>query len=345
MNKLMKRSLWQVGVITVALTGTTMMTTTTANAYVFDAAKFQKGLVPDTRQAPFSAVVFLVNTETGESGSGVLIGPDTVLTAAHVVLEDRENAGANDWPTRVINPRNLSVRPAYGGATGATAERYPFGFHYRGSAISVPPQYFRAAIQPQTPGADPGDFDFAIVHLNRPVRDAEPLALGELRAEDVNRELISVAGFPGALGPGHSGEPENSNDNMYVDSGYANSVSDHQIMTTTVNWSQGSSGGPVLNQLNQVVGVVSSSNSHGNFASRIDANMNCWIQEAMADTTTMLSNESVRGRWVNFGKEKVYFDDSGTATEMVTVEPSNLGVLDLSLPGTSGNGSKGHDEL
>ncbi|MFC4760386.1 trypsin-like serine peptidase [Fructobacillus durionis] len=345
MNKIIKRSVLQAGIIAIAMAGTTVTVAPAADAYVFDAVKFQKGLVPDTRQAPFSAVVFLLNTETGESGSGVLIGPDTVLTAAHVVLEDRENARPEDWPTRMVNPNNLSVRPAYGGATGATAERYPFGHHYRGAAISIPPQYFRTALQPQAPGADPGDYDFAIIHLNRPVRDAEPLALGELRQADARRELISVASFPGALGPGHDGEPENSNDNMYVDSGHADSISDHQIMTTSVNWSHGSSGGPVLNQQNQVVDVVSSSNAHGNFASRIDANMNCWIQEAMADVSLMLTNENVRGRWVDFGKEKVYFDDSGAATEAMALEPSNLGVLDLSIPGTSGNGSKGHDEL
>lgn len=51
------------------------LTDNQASAYVFDTAKFQKGQVPDTRRSPFSSVVFIVDGETGDSASGVLIAP------------------------------------------------------------------------------------------------------------------------------------------------------------------------------------------------------------------------------------------------------------------------------
>nr|WP_282570639.1 hypothetical protein [Fructobacillus parabroussonetiae] len=132
---------------------------------------------------------------------------------------------------------------------------------------------------------------------------------------------------------------------MYVDSGRAESISTNQITTRQVNWSHGSSGGPILNRFNQVVGVVSSSNSLGNYATRITPAANCWIQEAMTDVTGMLTPENVRNRWVSFGNERVYFDDRSTARQVMAVEPSNLGVLDLSIPGVAGNSSPRHDEL
>ncbi|MCK8617168.1 hypothetical protein LNP00_02130 [Fructobacillus sp. M158] len=153
-------------VVTATMLTTTMAASPVSHAYVFDEAKFQKGRVPDTRQAPFSSVVLIVNHATGESGSGVLIGPDTVLTAAHVVMTDREGASDDDWPTRVANPRNLMIQPAYGGENGSDQERFPFGDGYQGRAISVSPEYLRDAILPNAPGADPGDHDLAIIHLS-----------------------------------------------------------------------------------------------------------------------------------------------------------------------------------
>ncbi|MBS9334570.1 trypsin-like peptidase domain-containing protein [Fructobacillus sp. M1-13] len=315
-------------------------------AYVFDSAKFQKGRVPDTRQAPFSSVVLIVNQATGDSGSGVLIGPDTVLTAAHVAMSEQAGASQDDWPTRVTNPSDLIIEPAYGGQTGSDGERYPFGQHYQGAAISVPPRYLQDALNPYAPEADPGDHDVALIHLSRPIPNAEVLPLGELRAQDIDQELISAVGFPATLGPGSLTEPENQNDSMYVDSGYAESISTNQLTTRQVNWSHGSSGGPILNRFNQVVGIVSSSNSNGNYATRITPELNCWIQEAMVDVTNMLTSENVANRWVSFGRERVFFDDQSTARQMVSDEPTNLGVLDLSIPGTSGNVTFGHhDEL
>ncbi|MBS9336142.1 trypsin-like serine peptidase [Fructobacillus papyrifericola] len=240
-----------------------------ADAYVFNPVKFQKGRVPNTRQAPFSSVVLIINRQTGESGSGVLIGPDTVLTAAHVVMSNRQGGDPDDWPTRIGNPRDLTIEPAYGGETGSMGERYPFGQHYRGASISISPAYLRDALVPNAPGADPGDHDLALIHLSRPVENAEVLPLGELRAEDIASEPISAIGFPATLGPGSMTEPENENDSMYVDTGLAESISTNQIATQQVNWAHGSSGGPILNRVNQVVGIVSSSNSLGNYATRI----------------------------------------------------------------------------
>ncbi|GAP02235.1 heat-shock protein htrA serine protease [Fructobacillus pseudoficulneus] len=325
----------QLSVLTLTMLLGVQMTNNHADAYVFDTAKFQKGQVPDTRQAPFSSIVFIVDGETGDSASGVLIAPDTVLTAAHVVLRERDGAAANpsDWPRQLINPSSLSIRPAYGGDSGATAERYPFGWYYHGQTVSIPAEYFEAALRP---GGDAGDNDIALIHLNQPVQGAPTLSLAEFRPQDVNREIVSVIGFPATLGPGNNAEPENLENRMYADYGTVATITGRQLLTTNVNWSNGNSGGPMLNAFNQVVGIVSASNSYGNFATRIDSGLNCWIQERMHEHEQALAPENSSGRWRQLGNQRVYFDQNGEATAIVSQEnEDNLGVLDLSLPGRS----------
>ncbi|MBS9336141.1 hypothetical protein [Fructobacillus papyrifericola] len=53
----------------------------------------------------------------------------------------------------------------------------------------------------------------------------------------------------------------------------------------------------------------------------------------------------MRNRWVSFGNERVFFDEQSTARQVMAVEPSNLGVLDLSMPSAAGNSSPRHDDL
>ncbi|MDF7636839.1 S1 family peptidase [Leuconostocaceae bacterium ESL0958] len=335
----------KIGLLLIACLSWLLAAVPKGHAYVFDSAKFQKGLVPDTSRSPFNAVVYIVNTETGHSGSGVLIGPDTVLTAAHVVLDDVEGAQPADWPRRLVDPRQLLVRPGYPGNDEADRQRNAASQQYRGAALSIPPAYFRAAMLPAGPDSDPGDHDLAIIHLNRPVPNAPTLPLGELRAQDIASTMISAVGYPATLGPGNEAAPENSQERMYVDTGWAESVASHQIASRTVNWAHGNSGGPILNQANQVVGIVSASNSQGNYATRINPEAACWIHEAMAEPATMLTPENVRNQWRRFGREQIYFDGQGTATQIMAIEPSAVGALDLSRPGVANNESAGHDEL
>lgn len=167
------------------------------------------------------------------------------------------------------------------------------------------------------------------------------LPLGEFRPQDINRSIVSAIGFPATLGPGNMNEPENQDDRMYADYGTVSAITGRQLLTTNINWSHGSSGGPLLNSFNQVVGIVSSSNAYDNFATRIDSGLNCWIQERMHEHDQDLAPENSRRRWRQLGNQRVYFDHNGEATAIVGQKNAdNFGVLDLSLPGRAN-----HSEL
>ncbi|MBS9338026.1 trypsin-like serine protease [Fructobacillus sp. M2-14] len=328
-----KLRMLQVGLAALTFTGSAVTVVNPASAFVFDPVKFQKGRVPNTRMAPFSSIVFIVDEETGETGSGVLIAPDTVLTAAHVVMRNRapsaRSGGSSLWPRQLINPSSLHIRPAYGGNTGSDFERYPFGWNHHGESVSIRADYFQEALRP---GGDSGDNDIALIHLNAPIEGAPVLPLGEFRRQDLDRrELVTAIGFPAFLGGGNQGMPFNHNDSMYVDSGTIDAMTGRQLLSRNLNWTNGDSGGPIINSRNQVVGIMSASNSYGSFATRIDSELTCWIRQQMASRSEALAPHLVSHRWRQLGNRRVYFDEYGVAT-MITAQGSADEPMDLSLP-------------
>ncbi|MCO0832461.1 serine protease [Fructobacillus sp. W13] len=224
---------------------------------------------------------------------------------------------------------------------GPEAVRYPYGHQYRGQSVSVRADYFDQALRPE---GDAGDNDLALIRLNMPVFGADVLPLAEFRPQDVNREVVSAVGFPSSLGYGHNGGPGNDNDNMYVDYGTIEAMTNRQLLTQNVDWTNGQSGGPILNSQNQVVGIISASNEYGNFATRIDADLNCWIQQQLTNHDEELAPSSARGRWRQLGNRRVYFDADGVAVRITTQRDGNDGEepLDLSIPK---NKNHTHDEL
>ncbi|MCO0832460.1 hypothetical protein NFX39_05125 [Fructobacillus sp. W13] len=111
-----KLRLLQAGLVALTILAGAVSGTESASAFIFNPVKFQKGRVPDTSLSPFSSVVFIVDELTGESGSGVLIAPDMVLTAAHVVLRNRApqtaSGGSHLWPRQLIEPSSMRILPA-----------------------------------------------------------------------------------------------------------------------------------------------------------------------------------------------------------------------------------------
>jgi V8-like Glu-specific endopeptidase len=180
----------------------------------------------DTTLYPFDTVVFINDTigGTGFQASGVLISPDEVLTASHVVFNSTLGAATN-----------ITVAPGY------NAGSRPFGTA-TGTFIHF------SNIQ------DPGDIiftqqsqlDYAVIHLSRPFTGLGTMGLGSNFAGG----LVNVAGYPAVL----NGQLQNIQENLTVDPNFT--------VFEGATLGPGSSGGPVWvtdsNGLPFVVGLVSS---------------------------------------------------------------------------------------
>jgi V8-like Glu-specific endopeptidase len=180
----------------------------------------------DSKSYPYDTVVYITDTIGGTAwqGSGVLISPDEVLTASHVVYSSTYGTASN-----------ITVTPAY------NAGSQPFG-----SATETYIHYFQ--IQ------DPGDlisiqqsqYDYAVIHLSKPFTGLGTMGL----RSNFSGGLANVTGYPGAFGGQMITSPQ------YVTQDPNYTVLDGSSL------GHGSSGGPVWitgsDGSPRVVGVVSS---------------------------------------------------------------------------------------
>lgn len=180
----------------------------------------------DTTSYPYDTIAYITDTIAGQGwqGSGVLVSPDEVLTATHVVYSSTGGVASN-----------ITVTPGY------NAGLAPFG-----SATATEIHYF--AIQ------DPGDtisnqqsqFDYALIHLSKPFT-----GLGTMGLEsDFSGGAADVSGYPAS----RSGQQDTSLQPVSQDPNYS--------LLDGVSIGKGSSGGPVWvvgsDGTPAVVGVVSS---------------------------------------------------------------------------------------
>jgi V8-like Glu-specific endopeptidase len=175
---------------------------------------------------PFDTVVFITDTMGGEGfqASGVLISPDEVLTASHVVFNATLGTASN-----------IMVAPGYD--TGSE----PFG-----NAFGTFLHFFEVQDANDQISAQQSQFDYAVIHLSRAFTD-----LGSMGLEaNFPGGLVNVTGYPSAL----NGQLESRQQNVMVNP--SSTVLDGSTL------GRGSSGGPVWitgnNALPLVVGVVSS---------------------------------------------------------------------------------------
>jgi V8-like Glu-specific endopeptidase len=114
-------------------------------------------MASDPTAYPDATIVFITDTIAGQGwqGSGVLIAPDEVLTASHVVY----NSIAGEASDITVTPAYDAGYAPYGSATGTT-------IHYE-------------AIQDQneTISNAQSQFDFAVIHLSRPFADLGTMGL------------------------------------------------------------------------------------------------------------------------------------------------------------------------
>ena len=202
-----------------------------------------------TTQYPYDAIVYITDTIGGLSyqASGVLISPDEVLTASHVVFSSGETAY-----NIVVTPAYSDGESPYGSVDGTT-------IHYNeindaGGLISFQ--------QSQN--------DYAVIHLASPLSN-----LGYMGVEsNFGGGSVSVSGYPASQGGAQITDAEdvfrNPTYTLYDGTGLG----------------PGSSGGPVwvdgTNGLPYVVGVVSSGSGTSGYFTQITTSafntIESWVQ-------------------------------------------------------------------
>jgi V8-like Glu-specific endopeptidase len=178
-----------------------------------------------TSSYPYDTVVRITDTIGGESwqGSGVLISPDEVLTASHVVYIDGVGTATNI----VVTPGYDDGSSPYGSVAGTS-------FHYEGIDDED-----RSITNEQS------QFDYAVIHLATPITSAGYMGL----EADYPGGEVNITGYPASAGGAQvtSTQPVTLNP-------------DYTLLDGTA-LGEGSSGGPVWTETAngpEVVGLVSS---------------------------------------------------------------------------------------
>lgn len=182
-------------------------------------------LVTNTLLTPYRQVVRLESFFASGVlyGTGVMIGPDLVLTAAHNVY----NIKQGQWTEDVL------VIPAQNG------EAEPYGKYQAGRIFML------KSYQNEETGTSES-FDMAVIKLTQPVDSQVGFLPVSTEISDGNR--IQVAGYP---------YPKTSDWKigfMYTMWGEATSIKDN-LIRYEIDTESGQSGSPVLNQDNEIVGI------------------------------------------------------------------------------------------
>ena len=244
----------------------------------------------DTTQYPYDTIVRITDTIGPHSwqGSGVLISPDEVLTASHVVYIEGQGVASN-----------ITVSPGYNGSTA------PFGV-----ATGTFVHYIAIADQNRTIDNFNSQFDYAVIHLNRAFTNLGTMGL----LPNYAGGAVTVGGFPGAAG----GQMITSLQTVIRDPRYT--------LLDGVSIGEGSSGGPVWvggSGTPQVVGIVSSesrTNDTGYFTQISTAAFNqiqAWV--AIDDGAGNASNGIVRGSAAAIAAQFDVLEASATAGKLVSV--------------------------
>lgn len=203
-----------------------------------------------TTDYPYSTIVSIFDTfSDGQSfhGSGVLIAPNEVLTAAHVV-----------WRSDIQAPASkVTVIPGENGSTE------PFG-----QAVASYEHYYQVIDSGDTISLDQSQFDFALIHLADPIGNST----GTMGYEsNFSGGAVHITGYPANLGS------ETQLDRTLTISADPNyTIYDLAAGTT----SPGDSGGPVWIMQNgqpYVVGINSSTSASGEISTAVFNQLQAWI--------------------------------------------------------------------
>ena len=223
-----------------------------------------------TTTYPYDTVVYITDTIGGVDyqASGVLISPDEVLTATHVVYSTDAGIASNI----VVQPGYNTGNAPYGSASGTGIHYFPI--NDSGDLIS----------------SQDSQNDYAVVHLSRPFSGIGYMGI----QSGFSGGLVNITGYPGYL----YGQQETSSQSVTVDKSY--SLYDGKTL------GKGSSGGPVwimgTDGLPYVVGTVSSgvagAGSVGYFTQITDTALNqidSWIAQDDAGAVATVGKPAVTG--------------------------------------------------
>ena len=192
--------------------------------------------VVDTTVDPYRKVVHLSMRFPGGVyvGSGVMIGPDTILTAAHNLYDDDTQSWAS----------SVTAVPAM----DEGAEKY---------GIFSASDYW--IFKPYKENGNSA-YDIAVLRLEQAVPD-EVGSLSVSSAVAVG-DRVQVAGYPAVS--------DSKYGNMYTMFDTISNTED-QFLSYQIDTEAGQSGSPVLNSQNEIVGIHILGSSRANHARRVDA--------------------------------------------------------------------------
>ena len=225
-----------------------------------------------TSTNPSDSVVYLTAQVTGsggttyEQGSGVLIAPDEVLTAAHLVYNAQGQLNTNVK----VSP-GYKGQSVYGTAGAKTIHATSFA------------DYTQLAAAQQ---------DFAIIHLATPITDVPVMALGS----GFTGGSVTVSGYPVAT----AGQQDSLQETLSQVAGY------DVLQGTPLGApgdSHGASGGPVWEMVNgvaTVVGLTSSESGSTGYFMRLTsadvAQIQAWEAQDQAEDATAAQQQAATAK-------------------------------------------------
>jgi V8-like Glu-specific endopeptidase len=191
----------------------------------------------DTTSYPYDTVVFITDTIGGQGfqASGVLISPDEVLTASHVVYSS--TLGAASASSITVTPGYNAGSKPFGTATGTIIHYMPI----------QDPSGFITNQQSQ--------IDYAVIHLSQPFTSLGTMDI----APNFPGGSVNVTGYPASL----NGQMESSQQSVSLVPNFSvfQGASLGPGSSGSPVWTTGSNGGPF------VVGIVSSAEGTGGASS------------------------------------------------------------------------------
>lgn len=194
---------------------------------------------------------------TFSRGSGAMVGRNDVLTASHVVYHPDKTA------------IDVDVFPAYDGAEG------PWGSFTDGVWQA---NYYKVGNSDNTISQKHSAWDLALIGLSDPMGDRT--GWYGMRSHQ-SEGTFEVLGYPGEQGAKLTGDSGHA---AFEHTGWRHWLNGSQTGTYDISdiyHAPGSSGGPLLNDANEVVGVVSSTS----YAARIDDEWDNLMQWMTANDT------------------------------------------------------------
>lgn len=212
--------------------------------------------VDNTSQYPYSAVCKLLiafdqnGTTKAYVGTGFLVSPDTVMTAAHCLFDHDSKLG---WAK--------SIRVIPGAASGLE----PFGAVSESRNLYVP----KAWTTHQST-----DYDFGLIKLSQPLGEKAGY-LKLITFPDAFQKNLSLAGYPFYTGE----DPDTLR--QYTAIGAALSKQGARTLLHNIDASSGQSGSPIFNSNNEVgaIHTFGQTKAEGNGATMIDSYVLAFVND------------------------------------------------------------------